>query len=369
MLSPKFIIIALSLLSTFALNHRAKAGLYGFDNITPYTQDENILHMDYLPEHIPNYRALMRDNLLMLMDYARSHNPNFQIIAHEGQVLLAKSRWEYDLEGYNQVRRKETGTKDPYFLIDNKIARNHPAEGTPAYQYLHGINAIVLNNLYCGKGQEEDLTINHNLGLISIENCPNEQMLDQAIMRSLLDNKIIYGFSNLKSAFKDLNSQPLINDSASNIYQVSQAKNITFLLNDKNYNSKEEILNEIASSNYDIVIINPIFQHSQPFSIEDINRIKLKKNGARRLIIAEINVSEASTTDYFWNPRWKLNNPSWLVRKSFVSQNSYITRYWDEEWKKIISRYFKDIVRSGYDGAFFTGIENHQYFEHETPLE
>lgn len=369
MLSPKFVIIIISLLSAFALSHRANAGLYGFDNVLPYSKEENILHMDYLPENIPNYRALMRDNLLMLMDYARSHNSNFQIIAHEGQVLLAKSRWEYDLEGYNQVRSKETGAKDPHFLIDNKIARNHPAEDTPAYRYLHGINAIALNNLYCGNGQEDDLTINHNLGLISIENCSNEQKLDQAIMRSILDNKIIYGFSNLKNAFKDIESQPMINDSASNIEQVSQAKNIVFLLNDQEYSNKEEILKDLASSNYDIVVINPLFHHSQPFSSEDINRIKLKKNGARRLIIAQLNVSEASPKDYFWKPRWTINNPSWLVRKSFVNTDSYITRYWDEEWKKILSRHFKDIVRSGYDGVFFTGIENHQYFEHETPLE
>ncbi len=369
MLSLKFIITAISMLSIFTLPHRAKAGLYGFDNINPYSQEENILHMDYLPENIPNYRALMRNNLLMLMDYARSHNPNFQIIAHEGQDLLAKSRWEYDLEGYNQVRRKEIGAKDTYFLIDNKIARNHPAEGTPAYRYLHGINAVTLNNFYCGNGQENDLTINHNLGLISIDKCSNEQMLSQAIMRSILDNKIIYGFTNLKNAFKDIKSQPMINDSATNIEQVSQAKNITFLLNDKYYNSKEDILNEIAQSNYDIVVINPLFHYSQPFSVEDINRIKQKKNGARRLIIAMINVSEASPTDYFWNPRWKLNNPSWLVRQSFVNPNSYITRYWDEEWKKILSHHFKDIVATGYDGVFFTGIENHQYFEHQTPLE
>ena len=34
-----------------------------------------------------------------------------------------------------------------------------------------------------------------------------------------------------------------------------------------------------------------------------------------------------------------------------------------------MSRYFKGIVDSGYDGAFLTGLENHRYFEQQTPLE
>ena len=46
-----------------------------------------------------------------------------------------------------------------------------------------------------------------------------------------------------------------------------------------------------------------------------------------------------------------------------------ITKYWHPEWKKIISRYFKDIINEGFDGVFFTGIENYKYFEDQTPLE
>ena len=34
-----------------------------------------------------------------------------------------------------------------------------------------------------------------------------------------------------------------------------------------------------------------------------------------------------------------------------------------------MSRHFKDILEEGFDGIFFTGIENYQYFEQQTPLE
>ncbi len=34
-----------------------------------------------------------------------------------------------------------------------------------------------------------------------------------------------------------------------------------------------------------------------------------------------------------------------------------------------MSRYFQGVIKSGYDGAFLTGLENHRYFENLTPLE
>lgn len=370
MLLPRNTITYISILTlALALINKANAGLYGFDNINPYTQSEGILSMDYLPDSIPNYRAEMRNNLLMLIEYARSQNPNFQILAHEGQELLLKSRWEYDLEGYNRVRDRELGVHDPAFLFTSEIGTKAPKEGSAAYRYLKSINAIILNNIYCGDGIEENITINNNLGFISIEQCSDELALDSAITRSVLDHKVIYAFTDRKNAFKDIFSQPLINDSARNIEKANQAQNITFILDDSNYNSAEEMVAKISNSNHDIVVINPFFHNNTPFSPEDVRRMSFKKNGASRLIIATLNVSEASPSDYFWNHRWRKGNPSWLVRNSFVTDNALITRYWSEEWKQILSQYMKDIIASGYSGILFTGIENHNYFEHLTPLE
>ena len=347
----------------------ASSGLYGFDQENPYQPEEKILQMDYLPDSITNYRAEMRNNLLMLIDYARKHNPNFQILSHEGQELLYKSRWEHELEGYNRAREEKEGAYDPAFLFEKDLGNQEPEKGTSEYRYLNAINAIALNNYYCGEGREENVTINHGLGHISIEHCPDEKALDKAILRSLLDQKAVYAFTNRETAFQNPSNQPLINDSARNIEQIKQAKNITFILDDSPYLSKEEMITTIVNNNYDIVVIDPLFHHKQPFSPEDVRRMSFKKNGSKRLVLAKLNVSEAAPQDYFWQESWKRGNPSWIVRKSFVNKDGFITRYWSEDWKKVLSRHFRDIVASGYDGVFFTGIENHLYFEHLTPLE
>ncbi len=347
----------------------AGAGLYGFDKTAPYSHEEKILRMDYLPDSIRNYREAMRDNLLMLIDYARKHNPDFQIISHEGQELLYKSRWEYELEGYNRVRAQKENANDPVFLFTKDLGNPEPQPNTPLQRYLYSVNAVVLNNYYCGAGQEEKITVNHGLGHISIEQCADEQELDRAVVRSLLDQRAIYPFVDRRRAFRDLVSQPLINDSARNIHNVQAAKNIAFLLDDRDFSSAENMVKAISDSNFDIVVINPLFHARQAFDAADVRRMQFKKNGGKRLLIAEMNVSEASPQDYFWKNRWHKGNPSWLVRESFVTPGAYITRYWAEEWQQIISRHFKDIVATGYDGVFFTGLQNHNYFEHLTPLE
>ena len=370
MLLPRNILISVTLCAALlAPSVGAGNGLYGFDQVNPYLPEEKILQMDYLPDSITNYRAEMRNNLLMLINYARKHNPNFQILTHEGQELLYKSRWEHELEGYNRVREQKEGAYDPAFLFAKDLGNQEPEIDTPAYKYLNAVNAVALNNYYCGNGKEEDVTINHGLGHISIEHCQDEKALDKAILRSLLDQKAVYAFTNRETAFQNPSNQPLINDSARNIEQIKQAKNITFILDDSPYLSKEEMITTIVNNNYDIVVIDPLFHHKQPFSPEDVRRMSFKKNGSKRLVLAKLNVSEAAPQDYFWQESWKRGNPSWIVRKSFVNKDGFITRYWSEDWKKVLSRHFRDIVASGYDGVFFTGIENHLYFEHLTPLE
>ena len=103
--------------------------------------------------------------------------------------------------------------------------------------------------------------------------------------------------------------------------------------------------------------------------IMTLSSLNLIFGSASRQLLARFSVTEAKDTDYYWNNSWKIGSPDWLVRASFVEPRGVITRYWDNEWKNYMSRYFQGIIKSGYDGAFLTGLENHRYFENLTPLE
>lgn len=359
-------LLALAVLPAFGL--KAEAGLYGFHQYNPYTKEERILDLEEVPERIHNYRSDMRDNLLMLIRYAKEQNPDFKIITHEGQDLLTKSLWEYDREGYNRARKQENA-QDDSFLFHKNYEEREPARYTAAHDYLNMVDAVAVNNLYCGKGKEGKVVQNHHLGLITIEQCDNQDEVDKAIINSMMQKKITYAFSDIEDAFNNIGNHDALNDSARNVFQISDAQNILILDDDRRYQNKGDLVNDLAQTNYDIIVMKPLFANHERFLPEDLQKLHFKKNGAKRLLIAEFNVSEASPQDYFWLRDWKIGNPDWLVRKSFVSQDGVIVRFWDAEWKRIMSRYFKDVVKEGFDGVFFTGIENYQYFEQQNPLE
>ena len=369
MLSPKNIIKSFFIASIFTASlTEAVAGMYGFHHYNPYTKEERILDLSTVPNSISNYRAMMRDNMLMLIRYAKEQNPDLKIITHEGQDLLTKSLWEYDREGYNRARKKPKA-KDDSFLFHTNYREKEPERYTPEHEYLKLIDAVAINNLYCGKGKESSVTHNHDLGLISIEHCPDKDTLDTARISSMIDRRSLYGFTDINEAFNNTNDHREINDSAKNIFNVSDAQNILILNDDSRYISKDHLMDELLKTNYDIIIMKPLFASSERFSADDLQKLHFKKNGSKRLLIAEFNVSEASPKEYYWHRDWNIKRPSWMVRKSFTNEDNYITQYWHPEWKQIISRHFKDVLGEGFDGIFFTGVENYRYFEQQTPLE
>ena len=156
--------------------------------------------------------------------------------------------------------------------------------------------------------------------------------------------------------------------SVKNIENLNLAKNINFLLDSSKYHNKFDFINEIRNSNFDIIVISPFFK-KEPFTKDEIFSLKFKKNGTQRKIIAQLNISETNENEFYWNENWRVGSPSWLKRLSFVEDESIIVEYWNPEWKNILSHYFKFIVDLGFDGAFLTGLDNHQYFEKQTPLE
>lgn len=339
------------------------AGLVGFTSANPYTREEiNAQHSGF-PENIRNYRDDMRQNVIMLSRYAKSQNPEFIIMAHEGQMLLENGIREFHLNDYNTSRSTEHSSDDDTLFLSPLEIKNKKIK-TSVLPYRKSIDIEVINNLFCQNRSKKDYD---GIGIISIDQC-SENQLDDAIKKSVYQKIPTYIFSNPQIAFKDAKNQLLINENAENIENAEQAENILFLLDSSKFKNKENYLREIENSNFDIVVISPFFQ-GKALKKEDIERLKYKKNGTLRKVIAAMNISETDSDKYYWQPEWKIGSPSWLKRPSFVDKKGIIVEYWSEDWQKIISKYFKGIVMQGFDGAFLTGLENYQYFEDLTPLD
>ena len=353
------------LISALAISVSAHAGLYGFASMKELPPAQ---HLDIPPRRILDYRMAMRDLVVALAQYGKSRNHDFQVLTHEGQYLLDKSLWEYHRDSYNRIRKKEGYVNDISFLSFD-IPETDEEEPFTIQRYVSLIDGIVINNHYCGNTPLDSTIKEYDIPIFSIEQCPDDTSLDQAILDSITDKIRIYPFIYPHKAFRKIYHQLIINETADSITGAKDAQNISFLINDSDFLSIYHMVNEIRNSNYDIIVISPVFQSNRPFSKEDVDAMKFKKNGGKRLILALYNLSEISNTDYLWQKKWNKKLPSWIAAPSYVTENAYIAKYWTPQWKKLSAHYFKSIVDSGYDGVFLTGLENHSYFEHNKPLE
>ena len=288
-----------------------------------------------------------------------------------GSADYVQSRFEKANKGYQKARSQGRDVSDPSFLalLNQTVPEAYNPEHNFIPSFYKSIDAVAFNNLYCSPRRLDDFFKNSRLKIAAISQCPSLKAYEKAAALSVADNILFYGFLKPSQAFKHIAGQPVINENARNIFKISDASNISLLLDDSDFSSKDAMIKDIRNSNFDIIVINPLFHGQNPFSPEEVSALRFKKNGARRLILAEQNISEANMSAYYWHDGWEIGSPAWLRRFSFTNAGSLITEYWNPEWQNIISRHFKDIVLSNYDGVFFTGTENHRYFEKMTPLE
>lgn len=350
----------------------AYAGLYGFNPPTEQQQEKPLFQkQDIAPQRISNYHKSMRELVMALSEYGKSRVPGFQIFTHGGQELLEKSLWEYHLENYNNIQKSSKNIPDTTFLAKETEIPEDIDEDMQAQlqKYIANIDGVVVNSHYCGDTRLVKNIKTYNIPAALIEYCPTTEALDNAIEAAFKDHNMLYAFTSKENAFNKIKKQLIINENANNIFSGKEAKNISFLLDTQDYRTPYHVLDDIRNSNYDIIVVNPLFQDNQPYSADDVHAMQFKKNGAQRLVLATLNVSEINKYDEFWQKSWNTQKPDWLLLKTPNEKNTYIAKYWAKEWQRLLSRKFKDLIDRGYNGVLLTGIENLRYFEEQQPLE
>jgi len=154
------------------------------------------------------------------------------------------------------------------------------------------------------------------------------------------------------------------NENANDILKLSDAKNYLYLINPINLETKHLFLTAIAETNYDMVAID-IFYNNKPLSAKEIEKLKTKANGGKRLIVAYVNIGAAENWRYYWKRHWKINNPVWIKKKYAGYGDEFYVQFWHDDWKKIIygndESYMKKIIDAGFNGAFLDNVEGYYF--------
>ncbi len=324
--------------------------------------------------YIPNYRQEARDIITTFAKFAKSQNKEFEMFIFEGRKLLTKEDWEYDLEEYWDAKKYGLVNEDEAFLhnLFNRD-RNESLVGSKTRLFLKNIDGVILDNLYCGNRpltpKQQKAIKDHKLTIVSVEKCKDGKKLLKA-KQELAKKKIpVYGYVNENNAFSHIPTSREFFENADNISTSKQAKNFLYQKYNNNYSSKGVWLEELRNNNLDIIIIDPFYDEHIALKVDEVNSLKYKKNGMRRRVFARMSITEAKDTRYYWNDEWQIGNPSFLRVGSYNNDNSAITDYWDQSWKKIIGEYFKSITDLGFDGVVIEDIDNHKYFEKLTPID
>jgi len=146
------------------------------------------------------------------------------------------------------------------------------------------------------------------------------------------------------------------------IVSLSDGKNFLYLLNPEKFKHKAEYLDILSQTTYDILIIDPYFKKIK-LTLEDINKLKEKPQGGKRLIISYFSVGEAEKYRKYWKDEWDKKLPNWISHENENWEGNYIVKYWSKEWQEIIEDMLGTQIKSGFDGVFLDTIDTYQSFE------
>ena len=100
---------------------------------------------------------------------------------------------------------------------------------------------------------------------------------------------------------------------------------------------------------------------------EEVDKIRVKPDGERRIVLAYLSIGVAQTYRYYWKWYWGwvfgVLSPRWLGSENPEWRGNYGVRYWHEGWQKIIlvgeNSYLERIVKAGFDGVYLDGVDEY----------
>ncbi len=123
-------------------------------------------------------------------------------------------------------------------------------------------------------------------------------------------------------------------------------------------------LDQLAASDFDLLVIDYADDSGQPFPPEDI--AWLRADG--KLVVSYLSIGEAETYRPYWDPTWvegdecdappSASAPRWLEGVNPEWCGNYLVQYWDPEWQAIVMDYLDAILAAGFDGVYLDKVDS-----------
>jgi cysteinyl-tRNA synthetase len=279
----------------------------------------------------------MQEFVVNISNYAKQFNSNFIIIPQNGIELC-----------YNNIEKTE-GLNSQFMNAINGI----------------GVEELFYNGSYSVDNYRLEILqeLKSSKKILVSEYVSNNNNAADAISKNTNEGFLCFVRENQNYNYLQIPDN-ITNENSNNITDLSLAQNYLYLISSDNYNSKQEMINAISTTNFDVIIIDLFFNNSE-FTSDEINKLKTKANGAKRLVISYINVGAAENYRYYWKNDWKLHKPNWLKKKYDGYDDEIWVKFWDKDWQNVIygnnNSYMKKIIDANFDGAYLDNVEAYYF--------
>ncbi|UII32649.1 endo alpha-1,4 polygalactosaminidase [Fulvivirga ulvae] len=296
-----------------------------------------------------DYRQEMRDYVIGISQYSKALHPDFLVIPQNGIELVTDNGEEDGSPDSDYLTAIDgNGQEDMFYGYDNDD------EATPS------VESIYLMGLL-------DVSKNAGNTILTTDYCSTEAHMDD----SYTQNES-HGYISFAADQRELDNIPsypisIHGENAEIITILGEAKNFLYLINPGEFTSKTAFIEAVTSTNYDLLIMDLFFTDGSVFSASEVEQLRSKANGGKRLVIAYMSIGEAENYRYYWNSEWNTNKPDWMDAENPDWAGNYKVRYWEPEWQSIIygndGSYLKKILDSNFDGVYLDIIDAFEYFE------
>ncbi|WP_413203459.1 alpha-1,4-polygalactosaminidase [Rhodospirillum sp. A1_3_36] len=327
--------------------HRPRVVLDGRDLTEDVYEEPPV---DIQPEKIPNYRATMRDMIAKMSDFARQRNPAFRVVVRGGAFLATQSKRERDL-ALLKIPPGEPLSQEVLLPL-----------GSLHRRFARSIDGFAMDQHFCdprtSSTTDEEIAslLKDGFKFLSLERCKDEGEARKAVVEGLSKQIFVATAVDGDKAFDTVPKAAPMGENAENIMELGDAHNVLALLSTRKFQSPGEMVDALRQTNYDILIVDPLFNGNEPLTKQQVHSLKFKALGSTRLVLARQTIGLADDTRFYWKPEWGVGNPPWLV--GFVPGVSgvYWVDYTHPQWLDIIGKTFAAIVEMGYDGVMFDGV-------------
>jgi cysteinyl-tRNA synthetase, unknown class len=292
-----------------------------------------------------DYRLEMRNFVIGLSDYAKEKKTGFLIIPQNGQELITHNGEVNGILHFKYIQSIDgTGREDLFYgyKADNVE--------TPSEE-----NEQMLG--FCTLCKESGIKV------LVIDYCSTSSKVDSSYLMNGQN-----GFISFAAPERNLNVIPNYpvkpnNENSNSIETMRSVRNFLYLINSENFKTKADFIKAVSTTWYDMVIMD-LFHFEEAFTSQEIEQLKVKPNGNKRLVICYLSIGEAEDYRYYWQTDWKTNKPVWLETENPDWEGNYKVQYWDSAWQQIIygnsDSYLDKIISAGFDGAYLGLVDAYE---------